>query len=76
VVRNTRNRDITINIQDQIPVSTDSDIQVNLEERSGAQYDESNGKLNWLIDLGPSETQKRTFRYSVRYPSDKQLRLE
>jgi uncharacterized protein (TIGR02231 family) len=75
-VRNTRNREITINIQDQIPVSTDANIQVTLEERSGAQYDESTGKLNWRMNLGPSETQKRTFSYSVRYPSDKQLRLE
>ncbi|MBW6478654.1 MAG: DUF4139 domain-containing protein [Bacteroidales bacterium] len=76
VVRNTRNREITINIQDQIPVSTDANIQVTLEESSGAQYDESTGKLNWRINLGPSETQKRNFRYSVRYPSDKQIRLE
>jgi uncharacterized protein (TIGR02231 family) len=76
VVRNTRNREITINIQDQIPVSTDENIQVSLEESSGAEFAESTGKLSWNINLGPSETQKRTFRYSVRYPSDKQLRLE
>lgn len=76
VVRNTRNREITINIQDQIPVSTDENIQVSLEENSGAEFEESTGKLSWNINLGPSETQKRTFRYSVRYPSDKQLRLE
>ena len=76
VVRNNRNRSISITIQDQIPVSTHADIQVTLEERAGAQFEESSGKLNWRMNLGPSETQKRTFRYSVRYPSDKQLRLE
>ena len=76
VVRNTRNRTISITIQDQIPVSTDSDIQVSLEERSGGKFDEGTGKISWRMDLGPSETQKRNFRYSVRYPSDKQLRLE
>ncbi len=74
--RNNKKQPVTITIQDQVPVTTDANIQVNLEEKSGARYDENQGILNWKFTIAPAETLKRSFRYTVRYPSDKQLRLE
>ncbi|MFN3556994.1 MAG: DUF4139 domain-containing protein [Bacteroidales bacterium] len=76
VVRNNRNRRILLEIKDQIPVATHADMQITLEEQSGARFDSSNGMLYWNIDLGPNEIQRKIFRYSVRYPSDRIIRLE
>jgi uncharacterized protein (TIGR02231 family) len=76
VIRNGKNRAVDIEVKDQIPVSTDAEIQVSLEESSGARYEESTGMLTWKVKLEPGETLKKEFRYSVRYPSDKLLRLE
>jgi uncharacterized protein (TIGR02231 family) len=74
--RNNKRQPITLNIQDQVPVSTDADIQVVVEERSGAIFNEATGVMNWKVSLAPSETTKKNLRYTVRYPSDKQVRLE
>lgn len=72
-VRNTKPTAVTINIQDQIPVSSNEDIDVDLQERSDADFNESTGILTWNIELEPSESQTLRFVYEVTYPSDKQL---
>ncbi len=76
VVRNGKNVPVNMEIKDQIPVSTDADIQINLEEKSGATHQESTGILTWRLEIAPGETVRKPFRYSVRYPSDKKIRLE
>jgi uncharacterized protein (TIGR02231 family) len=75
-LRNNKNRDIALEIRDQIPVSTQEDIEITLEERTGADYNASTGMLIWRTELAPNETSKKIFRYSVRYPSDKKILLE
>jgi uncharacterized protein (TIGR02231 family) len=75
-VRNNKNRLINIEIRDQVPVSTQGDLQVTVDERSGAQYDEGTGILTWRTGLQPGEAIVRPFRYSVRFPSDKRVILE
>ncbi len=76
LIRNGKSRTVDIEIKDQIPVSTDAEIEITLEESSKARHEENTGILTWKLSLQPGETQKREFRYSVRYPSDKVLRLE
>jgi uncharacterized protein (TIGR02231 family) len=75
-VRNNKNRRINIEIRDQIPVSTDENIEITLEERAGAQYEQLSGMLTWRLELEPGQSQTLPFRYSVKYPSDKNIRLE
>lgn len=76
VVRNNKNQAVTLELLDQIPVSTDADIQISLEEKSGAHHNEANGFLKWRIEVPASGTERKNFRYTVRYPSDKNLRIE
>lgn len=75
-IRNNKNRTINLEIRDQIPVSTDENIEITLDERSGAQYEQSSGMLTWRLELEPGQSQTLPFRYSVKYPSDKKIRLE
>jgi uncharacterized protein (TIGR02231 family) len=72
-VRNNKNLPVTIEIIDQIPVSMNKDIVVEIEEQDGAAYNADYGKLTWKVDIAPGETKKLQFIYSVKYPKDKQL---
>lgn len=76
MVRNNKNRSINLEVRDQIPVSTDETIEVTLDERSGAQHYQSSGILTWRLELEPGQSQTLPFKYSVKYPSDKMIRLE
>lgn len=75
-IRNNKREKIKLTIMDQIPVSTHRDIDVRLEEKSGAELEEDTGMLKWTFDLAPSAGKKLEFRYVVRYPKDKKLILE
>ncbi len=75
-VQKNRRADVPIVIEDQIPVSTTDEIEVELEQRGGANYDESTGMLRWEINLGFGESEELGFRYSVKYPKQMTLYLE
>lgn len=72
-VRNKKKTAVSIDIEDQLPISTDKDIIVEAIETSGAIYDEITGKLTWKINLKPSETKTFRIAFSVKYPRDKQI---
>ncbi|MDZ7755916.1 mucoidy inhibitor MuiA family protein [Rhodohalobacter sp.] len=73
VLRNTGNEPLSVTVKDQIPVSRQSEINVELTERSGAAFNESTGILEWDVNLSPGQTQTIPFSYRVEYPRDRQL---
>ena len=70
-IRNTRKEAITIVIEDQIPVSTDKEIEVKLLNNGGAEYDETTGKLKWTVTLEGEKSQIVKFSFEVKYPKEK-----
>jgi uncharacterized protein (TIGR02231 family) len=70
-VRNTRKENITLVVQDQQPVSTNTDIAIEERETAGAEFDEKTGIMNWTIGVAPNETKKISFGYTVKYPKGK-----
>jgi len=70
-VRNLNKKAITIEVFDQIPIAQQEEIQINLEEKDGADYQSGNGKLSWKIDVPALQTVKLKMGYSVKYPRDK-----
>ncbi|MBO9702267.1 MAG: DUF4139 domain-containing protein [Sporocytophaga sp.] len=70
-VRNTKKESIDILVEDQIPVSQNSQIEVEAIDTGGAAYNKDNGKLQWKLSLGAGETKKVLFKYSVKYPKNK-----
>ncbi len=75
-VKNNKNRQVDLEIKDQIPVSTQDNMLIYLDEKSGADHNESTGILTWRLQMDAGESLSRTFRYSVKYPQDKKVRLE
>jgi uncharacterized protein (TIGR02231 family) len=72
-VRNTKTDLIDITVEDQLPVSQNSQIEVTNVVADGAKRDLVTGKLLWDLKLLPNETRKVSFRYEVKYPKDKRL---
>ena len=72
-VRNTKKDAIDLIIEDQLPVSQNSEIKVSDEEYPGGSLDEQTGKVTWRMNLPAGSAEKRTIGYSVKYPKNKQL---
>lgn len=72
-VRNTKSESIQLVVEDQLPVSMNSQIEVTALDNGGAKYNKETGKLIWDLSLQANETKKLQFKYEVKYPKDKQI---
>ena len=63
-------------MEDQIPVSTIKEIEVNEIEVSGATLYANTGKVKWKMSLEPGEKKSVVLTFSVKYPKNKQIKLE
>ncbi|MBV8326437.1 DUF4139 domain-containing protein [Chryseobacterium sp.] len=70
IVRNNKKEAITIDIKDQIPLSKDESVKVELLQSDNAELDKEKGFLTWNVKISPSETKKIRVSYKVRYPKD------
>ncbi|MFH0866406.1 MAG: DUF4139 domain-containing protein, partial [Bacteroidota bacterium] len=75
-VRNKKKTAISITIEDQFPLTTDKDIEIEKGETSNATYDEIKGFLTWKLTIASAETKKLNFSYSVKFPKDKNVYIE
>lgn len=72
-LRNTKNEPISIVMEDQLPISQDSRIEVELEDAIGADFNRETGKLTWKLILQPLENKEILLKYSVKYPKGKNI---
>jgi uncharacterized protein (TIGR02231 family) len=75
-IRNNKSYSITTSVYDQIPISVDENIKVEMLEISEGQFDKESGKVTWKLDLKPNETKTVIIKYSVKYPKDKQVKVQ
>ena len=69
--RNAKKDSISLVIEDQIPVSKNNEIEVEIVELGGAELNKETGKITWKLNLATTETQKFGFRFTVKYPKGK-----
>lgn len=72
-IRNTRNEPVKIMVEDHVPVSQNSQIEVAVDDTGGARYNTENGKLVWELALNPNETKKVRYSFEVKYPKDQMI---
>ncbi|HEY1056718.1 MAG TPA: DUF4139 domain-containing protein, partial [Emticicia sp.] len=73
MLRNTKSEPIDIVIEDQVPISQDSRIEVETEELQGADYNKETGKLIWRLTLQPLDNKEILLKYNVKYPKGKNI---
>ncbi len=76
VVRNNHSKSINIEILDQVPISSDKDVVITVDEKTGAGYDEKTGLLSWNLVIEPTQNKSLNFGFSIKYPKDKQVKIE
>jgi len=76
VIKNNRKAPITINLEDQIPVSQNNDITVDAIETSNGQLDVLTGKLSWTYTIQPGAQQKVQLTFSVKSPRNKNISMK
>jgi uncharacterized protein (TIGR02231 family) len=75
-VKNTRKTAVTVELQDQVPVSQDAEIIVETSEISKGDLDPATGIITWNMNIPPGETQKVILTYSIKYPKNKTVKTK
>jgi len=72
-VRNNKKESISTLIEDQIPISSNSDIEISLIDKDNAKIEEEKGRLIWELNLKPNETKKIRFGFQLKSAKDKNV---
>ncbi|MBK9107057.1 MAG: mucoidy inhibitor MuiA family protein [Saprospiraceae bacterium] len=75
-IKNNKSTSIELILEDQIPVSTQKEIQIEAEDISAATLESETGKLRWNLKLSSKEDKKLKLKYVVTCPKDFVLNLD
>ena len=74
-IRNGHDFPIRVAIEDQLPVSENDDIQVELlpstTPPTTTNMRDKRGVLEWVLDVGPAEVREIAFAWRVSWPKDR-----
>lgn len=74
-VKNHSKLTVELIIEDQVPVSRNPEIEIELDELSKGKLDEINGFVNWRKKLKPGALNTYKLIYSVKYEKTKPINL-
>jgi uncharacterized protein (TIGR02231 family) len=72
-VRNPFSVNIRVDVYDQIPVSLDSEVNVEGLMYDGASLDAQTGIVLWELNLAPGASKTMPLAFTIRYPKNKQV---
>lgn len=72
-VKNMTKEKVKITLEDLIPVTSNEEISIKLEDGDGAEFDKKTGRLTWILQLEPGSKTKVNFTYSVEHDKDKPI---
>lgn len=76
LVKNNRKTPIQIEVEDQLPISMQSDITVDAIETTKAELDPKTGKLVWKYTLQPGEVKKIELSFAIKYPKNAKINIQ
>ncbi|MDN3581332.1 DUF4139 domain-containing protein [Mucilaginibacter flavus] len=72
-VKNRKNQKVNLLVEDQVPVSQNALVIVDVQNTSGAKPDDATGKLSWNFLLNSQDDKKVQLKYLVKYPKDQSV---
>lgn len=77
IIKNNKRIAIPIEVIDQIPISRQKDIVIEVDETklSGADYNKTYGRLLWRLNVEGNSNKKLRFGYTLKYPKDRQVKI-
>ncbi len=74
-VKNNRDEPVQIDLEDQVPITEESEIKVEALEISKAELDDISGILRWHINLASGQSEKVVVSFSVKYPKNRRIHI-
>ena len=74
-IKNQKAKNIKLFLQDQVPVSRNSEIEIVMTDLSKGFLDEVTGIIEWNLRMKPAETQTFNLIYTVKYDKTKSINL-
>ncbi|WP_158993042.1 DUF4139 domain-containing protein [Mucilaginibacter sp. L196] len=75
-IKNRKKQPINLLVEDQIPVSQNTAIEVETQELSHGSLDPNTGKVSWNIKLSPQDSKKLELKYQVKYPKNQSIIIQ
>lgn len=75
-IKNNRNIPINITVLDHLPVSQNQEMEVLVDNISGAVQNLASGELQWKMNIEPQKTEILKLSYAVKYPKNMTLQLK
>ena len=75
-IRNELESDAELTILDNIPVTEDEEIKIDVKETSDATIDPETGIAGWEMKIGPNEKKKIEVEYTISYGKDVIVHVE
>ena len=75
-IKNRKNQPVNLIVEDQVPVSQNSSINVEVLETSGVKPDALTGKIVWNFLLNSQDEKKVQLKYLVKYPKNQSVIVE
>jgi hypothetical protein len=72
-IKSRKNQPVSLLVEDQVPVSQNSGIEVEITEISSGIMDKSTGKVSWNLTLNSQAEKKFDLKYQVKYPKNQQV---
>jgi uncharacterized protein (TIGR02231 family) len=72
-IKNKMRENVTVTIEDQVPLKTDESMKITVDELSEGVYNPENGLVTWKVELRTGETKTIQFGYKVKYPKTKTI---
>jgi acetolactate synthase small subunit len=76
VVKNKKGIAISLNIEDQVPIATDKQIEVQYAFSDNPVVDKNTGHLTWKLQLKPLEDRKLQISYTVKHPAEWRVNMD
>lgn len=74
-IKNNHNMPINLELVDQVPISKNKEISIDIGELSKASHNEESGQLRWDLELSPSESNELNFGYNVKHPKSMEVKM-
>ena len=75
-IRNNKSEKVKLFVYDQIPVSNNEEISVDIENLSDGKLNAETGEVVWEIELEAKQKIEKLIEYTVKYPKKKNIRIE
>jgi uncharacterized protein (TIGR02231 family) len=72
-VKNRKNQPVNLLVEDQVPVSQNSAVEVEVQETTGVKPDPLTGKVSWNFLLNSQDDKKVQLKYMVKYPKNQSV---